>query len=153
MSSNQNMLDLTNLAEDLHEASEVSGMSIHEMMLSFAQEMQADMQAHAHVVTGKMRANIVIKDEPGKITVGVDDDTVPYAKYEVYGTKPHVIRPKEGKKVLAFRVNGKMIYVKQVNHPGTPAHDFVTPAVERFLDLMGEDSAKIGVNLIVKGHA
>lgn len=35
-----------------------------------------------------------------------------------YGTAPHVITPKNAK-VLAFKVGGKQVFTKKVNHPGT----------------------------------
>lgn len=145
----QNSIDLRNIADDLEQASELSGLSVHQMLLGFASEIQADMQQRAHVVTGNMRSHIQVKDEPGRITVGVPDEEVPYAKYEAYGTQPHEIRPKAGHKALKFTVNGKTVYVKKVNHPGTPAHDFVTPAIQDFVDKLGPEAAKVGVNLIM----
>jgi HK97 gp10 family phage protein len=146
--ADQNMIDLTNLEDDLEEASRLSGQSVHQIMLGFASEIQADMQQRAHVVTGKMRANITIKDEPSGITVGVDDAVVPYAKYEAYGTKPHIIRAKN-KKALMFKVGGKTVIVKSVHHPGQPAHDFVTPAIEDFIHKLGPAASDVGVTLIM----
>lgn len=35
-----------------------------------------------------------------------------------YGTAPHIITPKNAK-VLAFKVGGKQVFTKKVNHPGT----------------------------------
>lgn len=148
--ADKNMIDLTNLEGALEEAARVSGQSVHQIMLGFASEIQADMQQRAHVVTGKMRANIAIKDEADGITVGVDDAIVPYAKYEAYGTRPHIIRAKN-KKALAFKIGGKTVIVKEVHHPGQPAHDFVTPAIEDFVDKLGPAAADVGVTLIMQG--
>lgn len=54
----------------------------------------------------------------------------PYAIYVDQGTKPHVILPKT-KKILAWRgEDGKWIYAKRVNHPGTKPTHFFTDAVE-----------------------
>lgn len=143
-----NSVDLRNIADDLEYASELSGLTVHQMLLGFASEIQADMQQRAHVVTGRMRSHIQVKDEPGAITVGVPDDEVPYAKWEAYGTRPHEIRAKPGK-TLSFVVNGRRVFVKKVQHPGHSPHDFVTPAILDFVDKLGPDAAKVGVNLIM----
>jgi len=50
-----------------------------------------------------------------------------YAPHEEFGTRPHVILPKN-KKYLSFMIGGKRIFTKKVNHPGTPAHPFLRPA-------------------------
>lgn len=52
-----------------------------------------------------------------------------YAPDVEFGTKPHVIRAKPGG-VLAFKVGGKMVFTKEVNHPGTAAQPFLFPAWE-----------------------
>lgn len=46
------------------------------------------------------------------------------------GTKAHVIRPKN-KSFLAFYADGKQVFAKKVNHPGTKAYPFLEPAVEK----------------------
>lgn len=53
----------------------------------------------------------------GKVAAGKD---VPYAAIHEYGgtTKPHVIAPKNAQ-ALHFFMNGKEIFAKSVNHPGS----------------------------------
>jgi len=41
------------------------------------------------------------------------------------GSRPHVIRAKR-KKALRFVVNGKVVFRRQVNHPGTRGSGFLT---------------------------
>jgi hypothetical protein len=48
--------------------------------------------------------------------------TASYAPYVEFGTKPHVIEPKD-KKALYWP--GAAHPVRKVNHPGTPANDFM----------------------------
>lgn len=36
-----------------------------------------------------------------------------------YGSKPHIIKPTGGKKALHFQKDGKDVFAKIVNHPGT----------------------------------
>ena len=54
----------------------------------------------------------------------------PYAAAVEYGTKPHVIRPKNAK-AFKFKIGPDTIYAKQVKHPGTKAQPFFEPAIER----------------------
>jgi len=49
-----------------------------------------------------------------------------------YGTAPHVIRPKAGRKALKIPVPGGYVLVKKVNHPGTkPLPFFFADRVHR----------------------
>lgn len=52
-----------------------------------------------------------------------------YGIYVDQGTKPHVILPKR-KPFLAFQVDGKWVFTKRVNHPGTRPTYFFTNAVK-----------------------
>lgn len=51
-----------------------------------------------------------------------------YGVYVDQGTKPHVILPRR-KKMLAFQKDGRWVFAKRVNHPGTRAQPFFTDAV------------------------
>lgn len=148
MCPDANMLDFTNLAEDLHQASKVSGQSVHQMMMGFAVEIQADAQSHAPVLTGKLRSMILITDEPGRIIVGVDSSLVLYAPFQEYGTKgPYEIKAKTAK-ALAFKMGGKTVLVKKVMHPGIKSTPYIRPAMADFIDKLGPAAADVGVNLV-----
>ncbi|MDX3074619.1 HK97 gp10 family phage protein [Streptomyces sp. MI02-7b] len=80
------------------------------------------------VDTGRLRASIVHRVEGGGRSVGVVIGTnVSYAADVEYGTKPHVILPKN-KKALYWP--GAAHPVSKVNHPGTRPRPFMRPAVE-----------------------
>jgi HK97 gp10 family phage protein len=82
------------------------------------------------VDTGRLRASIwtnMRKDELGA-EVGTNVD---YAAHVEFGTKAHVIRPKN-KKFLSFKINGKWIRARVVNHPGTRPQPFMFPAFEMY---------------------
>jgi HK97 gp10 family phage protein len=51
-----------------------------------------------------------------------------YAAAVEFGTKPHVIEPKN-KKALSFKIDGKWVTVKKVNHPGTQGIPFLRGAM------------------------
>ena len=52
-----------------------------------------------------------------------------YAEAVEYGTSPRVIKA-VNKKALKFKMGGKEVIVKQVNHPGTEAQPFFRPALD-----------------------
>lgn len=57
--------------------------------------------------------------------------TLPYyAKYVIEGSPPHTITPKN-KGALAFKVGGKTIITKKVNHPGNAPNFFVKDTFNR----------------------
>lgn len=55
--------------------------------------------------------------------------TANYAQHVEFGTRPHKIKAKPGG-VLHFKVNGRDVFAKEVNHPGTKAQPFLVPAHE-----------------------
>lgn len=56
--------------------------------------------------------------------------TVDYAIYVHEGTRAHEIRPKNAK-VLAFKIGGRMVFTKKVNHPGTKPNRFMKRGLEK----------------------
>ena len=70
--------------------------------------------------------------------VYVDLKMAPYAPYPEYGTRPHIIEPKN-KKALAFNWGGApahlpllddgRVVLKRVHHPGTIATPYMRPAL------------------------
>lgn len=56
---------------------------------------------------------------------------IKYGKYLELGvSKPYTIKPKNGK-VLAFKVGGKVIFVRSVRHPGIKPRPYLKPALQR----------------------
>jgi hypothetical protein len=74
---------------------------------------------------------------------------VGYAQAVEFGTRPHVIRPRN-KKVLRFGRNTRLsgtprsgsdvIFARQVNHPGTKAQPYLMPGAKKAIDEAGIDS-------------
>lgn len=46
------------------------------------------------------------------------------------GTRPHIIRPRSGR-VLVFQVDGRAVFARLVNHPGTRAYRIMERALRR----------------------
>ena len=57
-------------------------------------------------------------------------DDVEYAEAIEYGTSPHIIKPVNGK-ALKFKVDGKTVFAKKINHPGTESQPFFRPALDQ----------------------
>lgn len=78
------------------------------------------------VRTGALRSSIHMRhgiDSGGQyVTVGSD---LPYARGHHEGTKPHIIRPRKAQ-VLRFSNNGRIVYARKVNHPGTKPNRYLT---------------------------
>ena len=90
--------------------------------------IQSDAVSLAPEDTGNLKSsidfNITNNGLTGEIFAGAE-----YAPDVEFGTAPHKIVAKNGK-ALAFKKNGKTVFAKSVNHPGTRAQPFLFPAWE-----------------------
>ena len=73
-----------------------------------------------------------------EIAVGTN---VEYAGDVEFGTKPHVIEAKNGKS-LSFKKDGKNVFAKKVNHPGTKGVYFLTNAAKNAAQLANDAIAR-----------
>ena len=90
-----------------------------------------------NVRSGNLRDSIVHDvDYTGSAVSGAvfSDNSVKYGRIHEYGgtTRPHVIEPKDPDGVLAFKVGGRQVFARRVNHPGSkiPARPFMRPSLE-----------------------
>lgn len=149
------VLDLMNLERDLRSAAQQANSRVEDVLMEIARRIEAEMKDLAPVRTGKLRDSIRIKVYPGRIEIGPEG--VDYAVYIEYGTAsrgefggaPYEIRPKKPGGTLIFKVDGKTVGAKLVIHPGIPPKPFARPAAARWLDSLGDDVAKVGVEMIV----
>ena len=74
-----------------------------------------------------------------------------YGEFVEFGTSPHVIVPKS-KKMLAFKVNGQMVFARRVNHPGSKPYPFMEPAFRETIPMAIDEYANVG-EIIVKSRA
>lgn len=84
---------------------------------------RANQSFGGHVVKAATRAQLV---SPTHLRITNDS---PAAHYLEEGTRPHAIVPRTAAR-LVFRVDGRLVTTRKVNHPGTRAHKFVTAAAE-----------------------
>jgi hypothetical protein len=55
------------------------------------------------------------------------------ALYVINGTRPHRIVPRRPGGVLRFTVNGRVVYARYANHPGSKPNDFLRKALRAAL--------------------
>jgi hypothetical protein len=147
--------DLTKLSADLNKAARDADITVEQVMLNIAEMIQTEMKRLARVKTGRLRDSIRIKTMPGRIEIGPEG--VDYAVYIEYGTGskgefptgPYEIHPKRPGGSLVFKINDKTVHARMVIHPGIRPFPFARPALQRWLDQLGEDVSKVGVEMIV----
>lgn len=61
----------------------------------------------------------------GDLIISVGSDRT-YALLHHEGTRPHVIRPKSPTGALRFVMDGKVVFAKSVNHPGTRPNPYLS---------------------------
>lgn len=87
--------------------------AVRETMRSLAEEAKQDMEATTR--GWKHDATFhAIADRTGYI-IGTDDEVWNWLDQ---GTRPHVIRPRRARR-LRFVTSGRVVWARQVNHPGT----------------------------------
>lgn len=70
---------------------------------------------------------------PGGFEIGHDSQKAPHAVFVHWGTKAHVIKPKN-KKRLRFQVGGGHVFARWVNHPGYKGDPWLKHAFDRAID-------------------
>jgi hypothetical protein len=108
-------------------------IDVNKEVLSSALRVTADAKMNIYrnrsIKTSNLWKNITYRHIPSKYGAEVYT-RVFYAEYVEEGTKPHVIKVKNAK-ALHFKVGGKDVFVKKVNHPGTRAKPFMQPAADK----------------------
>lgn len=97
------------------------------------------------VRTGKLMASWnYVKISDGRYVVG---SRMFYAPYLEFGTRPHVIRPKQAR-ALRFEVDGEVVYARYVHHPGIKPMGFVRKAIKLVKDRFRSFASNIVRNVL-----
>ena len=124
-----NVDEIDKFAVELTELSEKSRDNVQKAIKksAFNIESQAkkNLASNKSVVTGHLSRSIATK--MGDLEATIHTSNVKYAPHVEYGTKAHIIRPKN-KRFLYWE--GAKYPVKKVNHPGSKAKPFLIPAFE-----------------------
>lgn len=86
----------------------------------------------ANVKTGVMRSRIEFRIVATTPVGGLLAARTKYSKAVHDGSRPHRIEPRNGT-VLAFKVGGKTVYARGVNHPGYRGNPFLVLAAHDVL--------------------
>jgi hypothetical protein len=89
-------------------------------------------QADTHTKDGALHRSVYLKSIPNGWEVGHDERIAPYTKFVHWGTKPHIIKPKD-KKALRWVSGGKFAFAKAVHHPGYIGHPWLKDAKDKVL--------------------
>ena len=138
------MDDIDKTTQMLKKKAEGAPEQAHKILLAVAEGLQRDIQERAPKKTGAMADSIKVEfSDP--MTVKVTGSAV--AGYQEFGTRPHVILPKN-KPYLVFKTkDGKIIRTKKVNHPGTKPQPFIRPAVNEVMGELGDKLGRMGAAL------
>ncbi len=101
---------------------------LEKALSGIARRMQNELSLTCPVDTGRLRSSIKVRSTKKGLIVWMAD----YGKFVEFGTPPHVIKPTE-KKALKFKSGGKVIFAKQVKHPGSRPNPFVRNAINNKL--------------------
>lgn len=117
-------------------APKMAGMIIHKTTF----DIQADAQQLAPHDTGNLKNSIQAKT-PDALT-GIVSVGAAYGWFVEAGTRPHEIRPKNGK-FLKFAGRNGTVFTSKVSHPGTKPQPYIEPAVERRLPGLIQAAGKL----------
>ena len=101
-------------------------------------KIETKAKGNVPVDTGHLRRGITTKI--GDMEVIVHTSNIKYARGVEFGTRPHLIKPKN-KKALYWK--GAKHPVKSVNHPGSKAKPYLIPAFESEKDNLIKDLKEV----------
>jgi hypothetical protein len=94
---------------------------------------EAQRGAGRHIKSGALFSSLYNRAIAGGRSVGHDGGRAPHAKFVIFGTRPHVIRPSKRKALRWVGPRG-FVFAKKVNHPGYRGDDYMTRARDSALD-------------------
>lgn len=92
-------------------------------------ERYIEQQAGHHHKTGALVGSIYKTRTPEGWEIGHDPQRAPHAVFVHWGTRAHVIQPKN-KKTLRWAGGGMFHFAKKINHPGNKADPWMERAAE-----------------------
>ena len=141
--------DVTELSKNLQRAADYAPRVVDKWLHRVVGPALVDeMKMRAPVDSGHLKDEIVQTDAPRQVTVGPRG--VDYNAFVVAGTRPHIIRSKKGK-YLAFKVGGKMVYARQVNHPGTKPNPYMTESADAVMQRVTPQLTGLTVKVLKTG--
>jgi HK97 gp10 family phage protein len=105
--------------------------------------VEAELRAEAPVGkgtgSGRLRDSIKFRRASGLSSIALEfGSDVPYASYVENGTAPHVILPRNARRLRFVARGGDLVYSAMVNHPGTKPNPFARNAMMRLSPLIAQ---------------
>jgi hypothetical protein len=92
-----------------------------------AVERYVELEAGKHTKTGALFQSVRKRQVGAAWVIDHDLQRAPHAVFVHWGTRPHIIRPKN-KKALRWPAGGAFAFAKKVRHPGTKADPWMVRA-------------------------
>lgn len=109
---------------------------LYQQLINRATIVQMKARQQAHKKTGALAASIIKRPiQSGKGMAMLIGSELPYAAFHHDGTRPHLILPVNAQAlVFNWPKAGGIVFLKQVNHPGTKPNRFLTDNLHYFTD-------------------
>jgi HK97 gp10 family phage protein len=117
--------ELDRFSVDVGKLSDKTKGNVQKVLNNTGFKIETKAKGNVPVDTGHLRRGITTKI--GDMEVIVHTSNIKYARGVEFGTRPHLIKPKN-KKALYWK--GAKHPVKSVNHPGSKAKPYLIPAFE-----------------------
>jgi HK97 gp10 family phage protein len=117
--------ELDRFSVDVGKLSDKTKGNVQKVLNNTGFKIETKAKGNVPVDTGHLRRGITTKI--GDMEVIVHTSNIKYARGVEFGTRPHLIKPKN-KKALYWK--GAKHPIKSVNHPGSKAKPYLIPAFE-----------------------
>ena len=130
--------ELDRFSVDVGNLSDKTKGNVQKVLNNTGFKIETKAKGNVPVDTGHLRRGITTKI--GDMEVIVHTSNIKYARGVEFGTRPHLIKPKN-KKALYWK--GAKHPVKSVNHPGSKAKPYLIPAFESEKDNLIKDLKEV----------
>ena len=130
--------ELDRFSVDVGKLSDKTKGNVQKVLNNTGFKIETKAKGNVPVDTGHLRRGITTKI--GDMEVIVHTSNIKYARGVEFGTRPHLIKPKN-KKALYWK--GAKHPVKSVNHPGSKAKPYLIPAFESEKDYLIKDLKEV----------
>ena len=130
--------ELDRFSVDVGKLSDKTKGNVQKVLNNTGFKIETKAKGNVPIDTGHLRRGITTKI--GDMEVIVHTSNIKYARGVEFGTRPHLIKPKN-KKALYWK--GAKHPVKSVNHPGSKAKPYLIPAFESEKDNLIKDLKEV----------
>ena len=130
--------ELNKFAVEITKLDDKTKDNVQKVLNNTGFKIETKAKGNVPVDTGHLRRGITTKI--GDMEVIVHTSNIKYARGVEFGTRPHLIKPKN-KKALYWK--GAKHPVKSVNHPGSKAKPYLIPAFESEKDNLIKDLKEV----------